>query len=75
MLVPMVYFFIRHKIHHIPGAYTYYSFFEWYLIFADVAFDSRNVLDFRDIKISITHGGPTKMDRAGYGIIANTSPS
>ncbi|KZP00656.1 hypothetical protein CALVIDRAFT_475938 [Calocera viscosa TUFC12733] len=51
MLVPMIYFFVRHKVHHIPGAYTYYSFFEWYLILADVAFDSRNVLDFRDIQL------------------------
>ncbi|KZT56946.1 hypothetical protein CALCODRAFT_297578 [Calocera cornea HHB12733] len=65
MLLPMIYFFIRHKVHHIPGAYTYYSFFEWYLIVADVAFDSRNVLDFRDIQITIKQGGPGWITKDG----------
>lgn len=57
-LPPMIYFFIQHKVHRVPGgegswvgstenllltrvpAYTHYSFFEWWLIITDVAFDS-----------------------------------
>ncbi|QRW17750.1 Frag1 domain-containing protein [Rhizoctonia solani] len=35
-LPPMIYFFIRHKVQRIPGAYTHYSFFEWWLIVADM---------------------------------------
>ncbi|EJU04855.1 hypothetical protein DACRYDRAFT_20468 [Dacryopinax primogenitus] len=72
MLVPMIYFFIRHKVHHVPGAYTIYSFFEWYLIIADVAFDSRNVLDFRDIEITITQGGPAKTLKGGDVVLQET---
>ena len=26
-LPPMIYFFIQHKVHRVPGAYTHYSFF------------------------------------------------
>ncbi|KZS92349.1 hypothetical protein SISNIDRAFT_412412 [Sistotremastrum niveocremeum HHB9708] len=50
-LVPLVALFIRHKVHRIPGAYTYYSFFEWFLIFADIAFDSILELDFAEFEV------------------------
>ncbi|KAJ7494594.1 Frag1/DRAM/Sfk1 family-domain-containing protein [Mycena galericulata] len=39
-IIPLVYFFIQHKVHKIPGAYTRYSFVEWSLIVFDVLFDS-----------------------------------
>ncbi|TCD63760.1 hypothetical protein EIP91_004975 [Steccherinum ochraceum] len=39
-LLPMVYYFIQHKVHRIPGAYTLYSIFEWSLIILDILFDS-----------------------------------
>ncbi|KAJ7722557.1 Frag1/DRAM/Sfk1 family-domain-containing protein [Mycena maculata] len=39
-IIPLVYFYLQHKVHEIPGAYTYYSFFEWSLIFWDIFFDS-----------------------------------
>ncbi|KAG9315095.1 Frag1/DRAM/Sfk1 family-domain-containing protein [Chiua virens] len=39
-IIPLVYFFIQHKVQRIPGAYTRYAFFEWGLIFLDVLYDS-----------------------------------
>ncbi|KAJ7674200.1 Frag1/DRAM/Sfk1 family-domain-containing protein [Mycena rosella] len=39
-LIPLIYFYIQHKVHRIPGAYTWYSFCEWGLIAFDVWFDS-----------------------------------
>ncbi|KAI8627164.1 Frag1/DRAM/Sfk1 family protein [Xylariaceae sp. FL1651] len=52
-IIPMVYFFIQHKIHRVPGAYTTYSFFEWSLILYDVAFDAVTALDFDTFEIII----------------------
>lgn len=44
-LLPMIYFFVQHKVHLIPGAYTRYAFFEWSLILFDILFDSLTTLD------------------------------
>ncbi|KAH7884594.1 Frag1/DRAM/Sfk1 family-domain-containing protein [Phlebopus sp. FC_14] len=55
-IVPMVYFFIQHKVHKIPGAYTRYSFFEWGLILMDVFYDSIAELDFRASNLKIALG-------------------
>ncbi|KAH6891312.1 Frag1/DRAM/Sfk1 family-domain-containing protein [Thelonectria olida] len=52
-LVPLIYWFIQHKIHRIPGAYTIYAFFEWSLILFDVAFDAVTALDFEALEISV----------------------
>ncbi|KAJ3560934.1 hypothetical protein NPX13_g9132 [Xylaria arbuscula] len=52
-IIPMVYFFIQHKIHRVPGAYTTYSFFEWSLILYDVAFDAVTALDFDTFEIIV----------------------
>lgn len=52
-IVPLVYFFIQHKVHHIAGAYTIYAFFEWALVLFDVAFDSATIYDFADLEIRI----------------------
>ncbi|EYE98206.1 putative integral plasma membrane protein [Aspergillus ruber CBS 135680] len=56
-LVPLIYYFIQHKVHKVPGAYTKYAFFEWSLILFDVGFDAVTALDFdafelvvRDVK-------------------------
>ncbi|KAI0350036.1 hypothetical protein OH77DRAFT_1431428 [Trametes cingulata] len=66
-IVPMLYFFIQHKVHRIPGAYTHYSFFEWALILLDVAYDSSAELDFRaaDLKITVGSlvGGTSQADK------------
>ncbi|KAI0833717.1 Frag1/DRAM/Sfk1 family-domain-containing protein [Trametes gibbosa] len=66
-IVPMIYFFIQHKVHRIPGAYTRYSFFEWALILLDVWYDSSAELDFKaaDLKITVgtLAGSPSEADK------------
>lgn len=54
-LVPLVYWFIQHKVHDRPGAYSIYAYFEWALILLDVGFDTWSVLDLALIEIEI-HG-------------------
>ncbi|CAE6426794.1 unnamed protein product [Rhizoctonia solani] len=64
---PMIYFFIRHKVQKIPGAYTHYSFFEWWLIVADIAFDSLKSAEFSTIEISIRTVGSSSAEIEKYG--------
>ncbi|KAK4244961.1 Frag1/DRAM/Sfk1 family-domain-containing protein [Corynascus novoguineensis] len=52
-LVPLVYFFIQHKVHRVAGAYTIYAFFEWSLILLDVAFDAVTALDFDTFEVVV----------------------
>lgn len=52
-LIPLVYFFIQHKVHVVAGAYSYYAYFEWALILLDVGFDTWSVVDFRSIEIQL----------------------
>lgn len=68
-LVPLVYFFIQHKVHKVAGgkpqinwpllkyscflAYTIYAFFEWALILFDVGFDAVTALDFEAFEITV----------------------
>lgn len=52
-LVPLIYFFIQHKVHKVAGAYTTYAFFEWSLVLLDVAFDAVTVLDFESFEIVV----------------------
>ncbi|KAF9523555.1 Frag1/DRAM/Sfk1 family-domain-containing protein [Crepidotus variabilis] len=58
-LIPLVYFFVQHKIYRIPGAYTRYSFCEWGLILLDVLYDSITEQEFREAGLRISLGGPT----------------
>ncbi|KAI9731969.1 MAG: hypothetical protein M1834_004420 [Cirrosporium novae-zelandiae] len=65
-LVPLVYFYIKHKVHKVPGAYTTYAFFEWSLVLLDVAFDAVTALDFASLELVIrdikgVSRGKTKM--------------
>ncbi|KAA1467420.1 hypothetical protein DENSPDRAFT_792681 [Dentipellis sp. KUC8613] len=62
-LVPMIYFFLQHKVHRIPGAYTYYSFFEWSLILLDIGFDSVAEKELRDSNLQVTIGIPADGDK------------
>ncbi|KAK3813176.1 MAG: calcofluor white hypersensitive protein [Benniella sp.] len=57
VMVPMVHFFIQHKVHRIPGAYTYYAFFEWSLIVSDLAFDAVALLDFDTFELRVVDVG------------------
>lgn len=52
-LIPLIYFFIQHKVSKVPGAYTRYAFFEWALVLFDVAFDSVTVFDFKALEIRL----------------------
>lgn len=52
-LIPLVYWFIQHKVHDTAGAYSIYAYFEWALILLDVAFDTWSVIDFKDLEIQI----------------------
>ncbi|TFY58461.1 hypothetical protein EVJ58_g6408 [Rhodofomes roseus] len=55
-MVPMIYFFIQHKVHRVPGAYTRYSFFEWGLIIFDIMFDSAAELELEAANLEIGVG-------------------
>ncbi|KAH7341955.1 Frag1/DRAM/Sfk1 family-domain-containing protein [Rhizoctonia solani] len=61
-LPPMIYFFIRHKVQRIPGAYTHYSFFEWWLIVTDITFDSLKSAEFSAVEISIRAVGSSSAE-------------
>lgn len=50
-LVPLVFFFIQHKVHDIAGAYSYYAYCEWALIVLDVAFDAWSSIDFQLVDV------------------------
>ncbi|TKX24517.1 hypothetical protein C1H76_3124 [Elsinoe australis] len=52
-IVPLAYFFIQHKVHRVPGAYTIYAFFEWTLVLLDVAFDAVTFYDFSGLELVI----------------------
>ncbi|KAJ5094421.1 hypothetical protein N7456_010282 [Penicillium angulare] len=52
-LIPLIYYFIQHKVHKVAGAYTRYAFFEWSLILFDVGFDAITVLDFEGFELVI----------------------
>ncbi|KAI5292368.1 hypothetical protein KEM52_006412 [Ascosphaera acerosa] len=52
-IVPLVYFFIQHKVHRVAGAYTIYAFFEWSLVLFDVAFDAVTAVDFAGFDIIV----------------------
>jgi len=52
-LVPLIYFFIQHKVHKVAGAYTIYAFFEWALILFDVGFDAVTALDFDTFELVV----------------------
>ncbi|GAA6038296.1 hypothetical protein JCM8097_003930 [Rhodosporidiobolus ruineniae] len=45
-LVPLVYWYLQHKVHRVAGAYSIYALFEWSLIVLDISFDSNFILDF-----------------------------
>ncbi|KAL8735637.1 MAG: hypothetical protein Q9166_000806 [cf. Caloplaca sp. 2 TL-2023] len=52
-LVPLIYYFIQHKVHKVPGAYTIYAFYEWALILFDVGFDAVTALDFDGFELIV----------------------
>ncbi|KAF9105486.1 hypothetical protein BGX27_009591 [Mortierella sp. AM989] len=65
-LIPMVHFFIQHNVHRIPGAYTYYAFFEWSLIISDLAFDAVCLIDFKTFEFRIVDVGASSKHENGF---------
>ncbi|ODQ79445.1 hypothetical protein BABINDRAFT_22805, partial [Babjeviella inositovora NRRL Y-12698] len=55
-LVPLVYFFIQHKVHVVAGAYSIYAYFEWALILLDIGFDIFTMYDFDGLTVEISEG-------------------
>ncbi|KAL7666569.1 Protein CWH43 [[Candida] zeylanoides] len=58
-LVPLVYWFVQHKVHARAGAYSVYAYFEWALILLDVAFDTWSVAEFADVEIVVRAASPS----------------
>ncbi|KAI0129057.1 Frag1/DRAM/Sfk1 family protein [Xylariales sp. AK1849] len=56
-IIPLIYFFVQHKVHRVAGAYTTYAFFEWSLILFDVAFDAVTALDFSTFEVVVRDVG------------------
>lgn len=52
-LVPLIYLFIQHKVHKVPGSYSYYAYTEWALIIFDILFDAWSIIDYRDFHLEI----------------------
>ncbi|KAL4268280.1 Calcofluor white hypersensitive protein [Pleurotus pulmonarius] len=72
-IVPLIYFFIQHKVHRVPGAYTRYAFFEWGLIIFDVLFDSVAEQDLREADLQISLG-PSLHSGAEIDPMAKSEP-
>ncbi|KAF9007648.1 Frag1/DRAM/Sfk1 family-domain-containing protein [Cyathus striatus] len=68
-IIPLIYYFIQHKIYRIPGAYTRYAFFEWGLIFSDILYDSVLSKNFGKPICNLVSGLGREGDNVGYQAI------
>lgn len=68
-LVPLIYYFIQHKVHKVPGAYTIYAFFEWSLILFDVGFDAVTAFDFARLELKIVD--VTGTSKGNHAVLAD----
>ncbi|KAF7374974.1 Protein cwh43 [Mycena sanguinolenta] len=57
-IIPLVYFYLQHKVHKVPGAYSRYSLFEWSLIALDIIFDSLTEDEIRLANLQLFVGDP-----------------
>lgn len=53
-LVPLVYWYIQHRVERRPGAYSIYAYFEWSLIILDISFDALSYSEFKNLVITIS---------------------
>lgn len=58
-IIPLIYWFIQHKVHDRPGAYSIYAYFEWALILLDVGFDAWSIADFAQVEVRFYGTGIT----------------
>ncbi|KAI9029267.1 calcofluor white hypersensitive protein [Hyaloraphidium curvatum] len=73
---PLVWLFIRHKVHRLPGAYSYYAYCEWSIILIDVGFDAIAALDFRKVDLVMVTMAPAAGGKeAGNGRVNAGSPA
>ncbi|RLV91651.1 Protein CWH43 [Spathaspora sp. JA1] len=56
-IIPLIYWFIQHKVHIVAGAYSIYAYFEWGLIFLDILFDAWSAIDFAKVDIVLRGSG------------------
>ena len=54
-LVPMIYWYIQHQVHHVAGSYSIYAYFEWSLIILDITFDATAYKDFKKLTFTLKH--------------------
>ncbi|KAK7033044.1 protein cwh43 [Favolaschia claudopus] len=74
-LIPLVYFYLQHKLHRVPGAYTRYSFFEWGLIALDLMFDSFTEEELRLRKFQFSFGDPSATIQSTEAAKQQTAPT
>ena len=48
---PLIWLYYRHAVQRIPGAYTYYAFFEWSLVFWDLSFDAVSAVELSHLQV------------------------
>ncbi|WVQ84587.1 hypothetical protein IAT38_006741 [Cryptococcus sp. DSM 104549] len=53
VIPPLLWMYYRHSTLRIPGAYTYYSMFEWALVFWDIYFDALSLSELGHLQIAI----------------------
>ncbi|RKO97158.1 hypothetical protein CAUPRSCDRAFT_6932, partial [Caulochytrium protostelioides] len=53
LLPCLVYYYLLHKVHRVPGAYSYYACFEWAVVLIDVGFDAITAIDARDLHLQL----------------------
>jgi hypothetical protein len=50
----LIYYFVQHKAHEIPGAYSRFAIHELLLIVFDIVYDMILVMDFRNVRMSLS---------------------
>ncbi|KAN0065714.1 Protein cwh43 [Thecaphora frezii] len=70
---PMVYFYHRHSVLRIPGAYSRYAYFEWGLIVFDLLFDAASVYDLARLELHVVETPKPALVPGGRGDAASTT--
>lgn len=73
--IPLVYFFLQHKLKRVPGAYTYYAYIEWSLILYDVLYDSSTIIDFVHLDFVVNASPKSKDDIAKNLLGGESTPA
>ncbi|PWY99457.1 hypothetical protein BCV70DRAFT_217814 [Testicularia cyperi] len=71
----MVFFFYRHNVLRIPGAYSHYAYFEWGLIVFDLLFDAASVYDLSRLEIHVVEASRATAATAATAAVGTPSSS